>query len=280
MKNDRTKGLCRAAAAALCLCAQPLRAGELAAVLSSKAGPYSEAYEAFTNTLKLPAELLDASPAGFEIPEDIRYAAAFGARAAALNYPPGTLLVYALAPVTGRGPGWHEISMAPQPAAALAAYKTLQPGLKRLAVFWAAYPGERYIADLRKAGDKAGVEIISARLKDPDSLPDRLRRLMGKMDAFWLMPDPALITPSSILLLSEFSCSNAIPFYAPTHALMLNGAAASFAPDFAQSGAAAARVLAAMRGGARVPAVTYIENTQMRVNEALREKCRWPLAKK
>ncbi|OGR70113.1 MAG: hypothetical protein A2089_10415 [Elusimicrobia bacterium GWD2_63_28] len=280
MKETSFNGLCQAAAAALCLCAPPLKAGELAVVLSSKAGPYSEAYEAFASTLKLPAELLDASPDGFEIPEDIRYAAAFGARAAALNYPPGTRLVYALAPVAPHGPGWHEISMAPPPEAALEAYKTLQPGLKRLAVFWAAYPGERYIADLRKAGDKAGIEIISARLKNPESLPDRLRRLMGKMDAFWLLPDPALITPSSIMLLADFSCSNAIPFYAPTHALMLNGAAASFAPDFAQSGAAAARVLAAMRGGARVPSVTYPENTVLRVNEALRGKCNWPLAKK
>lgn len=275
--NRETRIFC-GLAALLCCRALPSAAGEVAAVLSSDSGHYSDAYAAFKAGPNGGAERLDASAPGFTPPADVKYVAAFGVKAAALRYPPGTRLVYALAPVEGRA-RTHEISMAPRPADALAAYKKLQPGLKRLAVFWAAYPGEDYIEELRAAGVGAGVEIISIRLSSPDSLPERLRRLMGKMDAFWLLPDPALITQSSVMVLAAFSCANAVPFYAPTYALALGGGTASFAPDFAEAGAAAARALTILVSGGDLPRVIYPERVELRVNEAMLGKCKWPLAR-
>ncbi|HAU90182.1 MAG TPA: hypothetical protein DCW72_08175, partial [Elusimicrobia bacterium] len=245
-------------AALLCCRALPAAAGEVAAVLSSDSGHYAEAYASFKAGPHGGAEKFDASAQGFILPAEVKYVAAFGVKAAALRYPPGTRLVYALAPVEGRAHS-HEISMAPRPADALAAYKKLQPGLKRLAVFWTAYPGDDYIEELRAAGVGAGMEIISARLNSPDSLPERLRKLMGKMDAFWLMPDPALITQSSVMVLSAFSCANSVPFYAPTYALALGGGTASFAPDFAAAGSEAGRALAVLGSGGQLPRVIYPE---------------------
>lgn len=252
-------------------------AGDISAFVSSDSGPYAEAYRGFKAALGMPCDLYDASGKRFTPPEELRYAVAFGAKAASLDYPPGTRLVHALTPAAANRPGWHEISMLPAPAAAIAAYKSVQPGLKRLAVFWAAYPGEEYVEDLRSAGEASGVEVISAKLRGPDYLPERLRRLMGKMDAFWLMPDPVLITRSSIMVLANFSCANSIPFYAPTYALVLDGASLSFAPDFADIGAAAAKAILVMYKGGRLPPVTYVPNPVLRVNEALTGKCGWPM---
>jgi hypothetical protein len=275
---NRETGIICGLAALLCGSVLPCPAGEVAAILSSDSGHYSAAYAAFKAGPSGRADLLDASSPDFYIPADVKYVAAFGVKAAALRYPPGTHLVYALAPVEGRAHS-HEISMAPRPAEALAAYKKLQPGLKRLAVFWTAYPGEDYINELRAAGAGAGVEIISAQLKSPDSLPERLRRLMGKMDAFWLMPDPALITQPSFMVLSAFSCANSVPFYAPTYALAQGGGTASFAPDFAEAGAAAGRAVAVLVSGGQLPRVIYPENVELRVNENLIGKCKWPIVR-
>jgi hypothetical protein len=280
MNGTRKFGVA-ALAAGLLACCQAGRgnAADIAVVIPSNSGPYAEAYAGFMTAMPKAFDLTDLSKPGAAPPEEARYAAAFGAKAAAAEYPPGTHLVYALTPVSGRGRLWHEISMAPEPAAALAAYKSLQPGLRRLAVFWTAYPGERYMTDLNRAGRQAGVEIISARLKGPDAFPERLRRLLGSMDAFWLMPDPALITQASIMVLASFSCANGIPFYAPTSALLSSGATASYAPEFSEAGAAAARALLAMYNGGRLPPVTYVEKITMRVNRDLNEKCRWPIGK-
>ena len=269
------------AAAALSLFTPgPLPAADLAAVVSSDSGPYAEAYAAFKAALDIPCDFYDASRPGFTPPEEINYAVAFGARAAAAESPPGTRLVYALAPVTGSGRAWHEISMLPPPAEAVAAYKGLQPGLRRLAVFWAAYPGEPYLSELRKAGEKAGVKIVPAKLRSPDSFPERLRSLRGGMDAFWLMPDPALITRTSLMVLADFSCANSIPFYAPTYALAQNGATASFAPGFSEAGAAAARAITAIYRGDKQPQIIYAEKSLLRVNRELAVKCRWPVIHK
>lgn len=273
-------GAAALAAGLLALCPSGrVAAADIAAVLPSNSGPYAEAYGGFKAAMPNSFDLTDLSKPGAAPPEEARYAAAFGAKAAAADYPPGTHLVYALTPVTGRGRLWHEISMVPEPAAALAAYRSIQPGLRRLAVFWTAYPGEKYMADLSRAGRETGVEIISAKLKGPDSFPDRLRRLMGSMDAFWLMPDPALITQASVMVLTSFSCANAIPFYAPTSALLASGATASYAPEFAEAGAAAARAILVMYNGGHLPPVTYVEKITLRINRAMNEKCSWPITK-
>jgi len=269
-----------AAALSFPLSDRPAAAGEVAAVLSSGSGPYSEAYAAFKKTMTQPFETYDLSKPGTEIPENTLYVAAFGAKAAALDYAPDTHLVYALAPVAGLGGMRHEVAMVPAPAAALAAYKALQPGLRRLAVFWAAYPGEKYITDLRRAGKDAGIEIIPSRLKSGTAFPERLRALMPRMDAFWLMPDPALITQSSIMVLASFSCDNAIPFYAPTSALVASGATAAYAPEFAEAGAAAARAIMVMHDGGRLPQESYVEKVSLLVNTDLPKKCRWPIIAK
>lgn len=278
--NGSSRGLALfAAAGTLLLCHSSLLAGDIAAVLSSDSGPYAEAYSAFRIELGEPSELYDLSKPGTAV-EDAAYVAVFGAKGASLRYPEGTHLVYALTPVVMRGRLWHEIAMVPAPEAALAAYKSLQPGLRRLAVFWTAYPGEKYLSDLREAGEAAGIEIISSRLKSPEAFPERLRRLLGNMDAFWLMPDPALITQSSIMVLASFSCDNSIPFYAPTSALVTSGATASYAPEFQEAGAAAARILLQMRNGNRVQQVTYVNKVSLRVNLDAAEKCRWPINRK
>lgn len=274
------KGAACAALAALLLRAAPgAGAGELAAVISAPSGPYNEALSGFKAALALPFESYDASKPGFAPPEDLRFVVAFGVRAAAIDYPPGTHLVYALAPINAARPGWHEISMLPEPGAAMAAYQALQPSLKRLAVLWNKYPGERYLAELTKAGAARGISVIPVKVKDPDFFPDRLRYLMGKMDAFWLMPDPALINKSSLLVLANFSCANAIPFYAPTYALVQNGASASFSSDFAAAGAAAARAISNIYNGGEQPQVAYPDKPAMLVNTELAEKCGWPFRK-
>jgi len=280
VKRDRnsTPALLAAAGALLLFTAGGLPAADLATVVSSDSGPYSEALEAFKAALRIPSDFYDASSPDFTPPEDATHVVAFGARAAAVAYPPGTHLVCALAPVNGRS-RWHEISMVPPPAEAVAAFKGLQPGLKRLAVFWAAYPAEAYLDELRKEGEKAGITVILTKLKGPDSFPERLRRLMGKMDAFWLMPDPVLINKNSLMVLASFSCANSIPFYAPTYALVQNGATASFSSDFSESGTAAAKAITNIYKGGEQPRITYPENPLLRVNSELAVKCNWPIRK-
>ena len=259
----------------------PGRAQEAAAVLSKGSGLYFEAFLAFQKNLGRPIASFDLSKEKPMLGPKLKAAVAFGSRAAAFDYPEQAKVIYLLAPgyapksSAGRFTG---ISALPDPAQAVAAYKGLQPGLKRLAVFFKKGSSDPYLAQLAGAGKALGVEILPVALAGPLEFPDKLRGLAGKTDAFWLLPEPALINKTSLQILAEFSCSNKVPFYAPSGGLTELGAAASFAPTFAEAGIAAAAALEAALAGKRLAETIYVPRSELTVNRTFSAKCGLPPA--
>lgn len=266
-------------AAALLACAAPATAQKEAAVLAKGSGPYFETYLAFQRALGRPVTPYDLSKGKPRFGGDLKAVVAFGAKAAALKYPDDVAVIFALAP--GYFPekaGGHiiRISSLPEPAKAVAAYLKLQPGLKKLAVFYSKASPDIYISGLIRQGKAAGVQISGIPLSSPSEFPEILRSLPGDVDALWLLPDPVLINKVSLAVLSEFSCAKKIAFYVPSAGLVPLGATASFAPDFTKTGAAAARALGAVLKGEVLPALIFPE-ASLTVNTQAAEKCGLPL---
>lgn len=249
--------------------ADPSRAQEVAAVLSSTPGPYQGALDGFVKaygrgvtTVRLPARL-PASGA--------RVFVAFGGVAALQLYPEDATVIACLAPglrerVRHRGPFVY-VSMKPSPGALLSALRRLQPRLKRLAVLSHGFDTESYLADLRSAGRELGVEIIAPRAAGPGGVPGALRALLAAgAESFWLAPDPALVTAESFQTLKQFSQDNALPFYAPTRALAVAGAAASVSVSMEAEGRLAAELARRALAGEALPALVYPELTEIAVN--------------
>ena len=208
------------------------------------------------------------------LPGDLRAVAAFGSRAADLKYPEDVTVVYALAPgFFPDKPGrLIRVSSLPEPGKALAAYKQLQPGLKRLTVFRLRNLSKIYPEKLAAAGKAAGVEVSEVALSSSTEFPEALRALSGKTDALWLFPDPNLISKTSLDVLAEFACANKIPFYAPSAGLVALGATAAYAPGFAETGAAAARALQAALDGREQPSMVFAE-ASLTVNRKAAAAC-------
>src|SRR5207249_9943195 len=122
----------------------------------------------------------------------------------------------------------------------IAEFKQLQPALKRLAVVWAGESIQDYIDQKNDIADRLGVEMVSDRVRNSDDLPDHLRALKGKVDAVWLPPDAAMVTPKNFATIKEFSLANGIPFYVPSEGLVAQGAAVSVSASFTDIGALAA----------------------------------------
>ncbi len=268
-------------AALFLLCAATAQAQEAAAVLARGSGPYFETYISFQKSMGRPISPFDLEEnAAPRLPAGLRVAAAFGSRAAALKYPKGTRVVYALAP------GFHSddkncrftrISPLPEPGKALTVYKRLQPGLRRLAVFHLKCERDCYIEALAAAAEAAGMEILPVPLSSPEEFPGTLRTLLGRIDAFWLLPEPALIDRTSLMVLAKFSCSNKIPFYAPAAGLLPVGAAASFAPGFAATGAAAAEAVRRALDGEDLPDNIFPAKPELFLNREIIDRCGLPL---
>ena len=253
---------------------------DYAAMLSKGSGPYFEAYLAFQKAFGHPVVPVDLSRPGAALPGGLKAAAAFGSKAAGLPYKPGTRVIGALAPgfLPPARPGYTVISPLPPPEKALAAFKSLQPGLRRLGVIYGGRAWNAYAEELAAAGRSAGIEILPERTVSA-ALPERLRSLLGRADAFWLLPEPTLIDRDAIAMLSSFSCANKLPFYAPSAGLVPLGATAALAPGFAAAGEAAAAALKRALAGESLPPVLYADGPELTFNAEAAAKCGLPMSR-
>ncbi|MEI7528474.1 MAG: ABC transporter substrate binding protein [Elusimicrobiota bacterium] len=268
------------AAAALLPFAPPAGAAadSAAAVLSSGGGAYMEAFSAFQAAYGASVKYYDASKERPELPAGVKTVVAFGAKAASQAYPAGMNVVYCMAPGFFLSPKGREgrtvkISMIPGFGNTLAKFKEIQPALKRLRVFWILPDFTADAEELRAEGAARGIEISTVKVEAIAELPGLLRRGLGEMDAFWLPPDPFLISPESLMMLREFSWGNSIPFYASTKGIAREGAAAAVGASFAEIGAAAAAAAKSLQAGETPAATIYPGKEELTLNATAAKKC-------
>jgi hypothetical protein len=258
--------------------AWPGRAGDVVAVLAKDTAPYFDAYAAFQKALKRPVQPLVLGEGRPVFPKKLKAAAAFGVKAAALDYPGQVAVVYALSPSYWRSDRKGRsvrISLMPAPQSAAAAFKQLLPGLKRLAVLDTVSAPARYFDDFEKEARARGIETRRLRLPSADSLPETLRSLRGSVEVVWLAPAPELINKMSLFMISEFACANRIYFLPPSGGLLEYGSAV-YAPDYESMGQAAAAAVLAELAGKPGPDLVYAES-RLLVNRDFASRCSMPL---
>ncbi|MGD9641426.1 MAG: ABC transporter substrate binding protein [Elusimicrobiales bacterium] len=276
--NSRALTALLAAAALLPFCGTARADDEVVAVLSSAGGAYLEAFSAFQAEYGAAVPVLDASAGTPRLPAGARTVVAFGGKAASLKYPPGLALVYAIAPgafiPSERGGARAvKIAMLPEFRLVLSRLKAIQPGLERLTAFWMSPGFADYAQSFVDTGAAVGIKVTPVRVKRQEDLPAMLRGGLKDMQAFWLPPDPLLISPETLLIFREFSWNNGIPMYASTKGLAREGATASVGISFAESGAAAARAVKALNAGGAAPAVIFPTRTELTLNATAAKKC-------
>ncbi len=254
--------------------ARPAAAQEVVAVLASEQRAQRETFESFLAVFGKPVPVV---PMGEEIPAAAKVVVAFGGKAAIQRYPGRVTLIYAIAPGLVVGPETHDgrsikVMMEPESAALLTALLALQPRLKRLTVLWSSANRAPAVARLAKMGAARGIAVDADRLEHARDLPDRLRRLEGKVDAIWLPPDPLLINENNFETIKQFSYDNNIPFYAPTEGLAEHGAIAALSISSKEMGRQAAVAAKSVLDGGEVAAELYSEKIRVTVNRAAAEQ--------
>jgi hypothetical protein len=237
-----------------------------------------EAYSSFQAEYGKEVPYFDLSKERPRIPADVKTIVTFGNRAAGHHYPPGADLVYALAPGflidrstrTGKS---VKVSMRPAPARLLAKLLEIQPTLKRLRIFMASPGYKAFVLDYGKAGAALEMDVSVVEVRRMEQLPGLLRDTIGQADAFWLPPDPLIVSPESLMIFREFSWANHIPMYAATKGLTREGACASLGVSFAQSGFTAAVAAKALKEGEVLPSIIFPEKTELTLNASAARQC-------
>lgn len=238
-----------------------------------------EAFTAFQAAHGAEVRHYDASKGKPGVPPGTRTVVAFGTRAASQSYPAWVNVVYCMTPGVVLDPQGREgrtvrISVLPGFGLILAKLKELQPSLKRLRVFWMMQDFAPYVESAKTLGEEFDITVTPVKADGIAQLPGLLRRGMGEMDAFWLPPDPFLITNESLTILRDFSWANAIPFYAPTKGLTREGAAAAVGVSFADMGAAAAAAVKDLEAGGTPAPVIFPGKVELTLSAAAAKKFR------
>ncbi|MDE2491436.1 MAG: hypothetical protein KGM24_11340, partial [Elusimicrobia bacterium] len=250
---------------ALAAAAAPARAAAPYAVLSSNADHYRTALAGFEEAWgsSVPYALLgqEAVPPGAVV-------VAFGSRAARKAWPSDSLLVTCLAPGARpeREGGVLRADLLPEPALLVERLRRLLPRLKVLRVLWSSADEAEDVAAIAAEAREHGIEVRSERIAEPDDLPDALRGFENDADAFWLMPDPALVNARNFAILREFAAARREPFLAPTQGLAGKGATATLAASFRDVGRAAAEALKTRLAGADDLALIHPDTLRVVVN--------------
>lgn len=253
-------------------------AGGTVAILSSGGGAYMEAFSAFQAAYGGVVEPYDISKSKPVTGPDTRTIVAFGGKASVYPYAPDINMVYCMAPgifikASARSSKTVNISLIPEFSALFAKLRSIQPELKRLHILWRLPAFSPNMEFAKAEGARQGFEITLVRVENLDALPGALRQTLTTADAFWLPPDPLLITPETLNILKEFSWENHIPFYGSTKGMAREGAAASIGLGFKEIGKAAAAAALRLEAGENTPATIYPEISEITLNASAAKKC-------
>lgn len=244
---------------------------DIIAVLSSNSAHYKEALNGFRETMNRPIQVVNLQEEKFKNEISGKLIVTFGAKAAMYSYPNKTDIIVCMAPgvQTDNGESFNSftfIEMAPRASVQLTALKNLQPGLKRLNVFWASPSIKSYLEELKKTAAAAQIQITLIKIDDASLLPRKLREIQGTADALMLPPDPLLVNAQNFTTIKDFSHGNNIPFYAPTAGLVEMGATASVSTSFREIGATAAVTAQKIIDGVTIEKIIYPAKSETVVN--------------
>jgi len=170
---------------------------------------------------------------------------ALGAKAAwvAVHELPEVPTVYAMVfdpEQYGITDGVTGVSMDVPPAQALSQLNLMFPDIERIGLLLSDGADPSWLAPVTEAAEQAGFELHTGRIDEDGRMRRALGRLRPEVDVLWLMPDPALLTPSGYHTLYTETLRANLPILAYSEILVRAGALMCLAPDYDDVGRLAA----------------------------------------
>jgi putative ABC transport system substrate-binding protein len=266
-------------------------AGEIVALKSSSMNPYDEALAGFRSTCKCTVRELNlAEMDKRDVKEMIlrsKPAAVLAIGTDALNSVlniSGLPVFYTLAlppgpEITDTRKNLSGVGMDIPPETFLSTMARLFPRAKRIGLVYSKRNTGNFVKAAKAISRSMLLEIIALENSDPGQTPALLQTLRGKIDVFWILPDPTVTTPGTIDSILLFSFQNNVPVVSFTKKHVKMGALASLSVNpfdlGAQTGEIALKKLNNSRSG--IPAFSNPQKINLSVNNTVAEKLGIPL---
>lgn len=259
--------------AALILTALAHAREQVVVLLSDDLPAYEEPAESFAASLGRPVQVLriggqrrQAERLAASLRDDPPPAIfALGAKAAwtAVQRVPRVPTVYAMVMDPERygieGAFVTGVSMEVPPDLVLAQFQLFNPDVRRIGVILGAGTERDSVEDAIATAREGGWQVLVRRVGSERDVRSAFNHLINRVDAFWLLPDPVVVTPANFHLIRNATVRARMPLLAYSETLVEAGALMCVAPDPSRTGEQAAdlvrEVLAGRTAGVLPPAV-------------------------
>lgn len=120
--------------------------------------------------------------------------------------------------------------------------KKLLPGLKNLGVIYNPSNSDHIINEAKNVLKDLDINLVTEKIYSEKSVPKAIRKLNGKVDALWLIPDSTVITSSSLKFIILESFIKNLPLMVHSEKFVQAGALVSLTPDYNAIGQQAAKL--------------------------------------
>ena len=152
-------------------------------------------------------------------------------------------VIYLLAPsATALPRNFLGIEMRIQPSRQLAAINKALPKVRAIGVLYDPAQSGRWVQEALLSPVASVQTLLFKKFDNQTNVPLALQELAGKVDAYWLLPDPQLTTPLAFGSLLEFSMKNRVPIISFSEKYLAQGAAVAVTFDTVDMGAQAAEL--------------------------------------
>ena len=103
------------------------------------------------------------------------------------------------------------VLMTPSPAQQIDLIRKALPNVSKIGVLYDPNNLTKFIRQAADAARPLGLELVIREVRTPREVPGALLRLRDEIDAFWMLPDPSVVTPETMEFFILFSGENRIP---------------------------------------------------------------------
>ena len=148
------------------------------------------------------------------------------------------------------------VEMIISPEQQLAAFVQVIPRLRRIGLIYDPRRNSALARRIMVAADKRGILVIEEQTEDSRQVQRLLDKLIGRIDAFWMLPDHTVTTPETVEAILLFSLENRVPVLTFSEKYLKRGAtvAVTFDPyTMGERAGEMAREIIARPGSSRIP---------------------------
>ena len=166
------------------------------------------------------------------------------------------------------------VSMTVPPERQIDFLKNIAPMPKRIGVLYSQQKSATYVKIAQQVSQQEGFQLIAREIRSPKEVPAMLQNLQGKIDIFWMLPDPNVVTHETVEFMLLFSQRAQIPVLAFAGKYVEMGAIASLDIDFLDMGKQAGEMAKSILEGTAVNDVprAFVRKTTLKVNRKVANK--------